>query len=99
MPKYGGKQNSSRECADIVHRKYYNLTRSTDKTPHQKEHLLKIVHFYIYIIVRPQEIAWKTTKQFYNIIWLIMAFGAFKKIKMRTLECVKNPPRLEIPFL
>ena len=38
MPKYGGKQNSSRECADIVHRKYYNLTGKADKTSNQKEY-------------------------------------------------------------
>ena len=36
---------------EILCRKYYNLTGNTDKTPLQKEHLIKLVHLSNFIII------------------------------------------------
>merc|ERR1739838_481396 len=40
-----------RRCAEILCRKYYNLTGNTDKTLLQKEHLMKLVHLSNFIII------------------------------------------------
>ena len=40
-----------RRYAEILCRKYYNLTGNTDKTLLQKEHLIKLVHLSNFIII------------------------------------------------